>query len=63
MVIGCALSNKAYIYVRNENIWLQDSIIADGDGALSSVSIYGNYAIVGSPNNNTTDSVFIYVLN
>ncbi|ETR73222.1 MAG: PKD domain-containing protein, partial [Candidatus Magnetoglobus multicellularis str. Araruama] len=62
-IIGCDPSNKAYIYVRNENIWLQDSIITDGDSALSSVSIYGNYAIVGSPNNNTTGSVFIYVLN
>ena len=69
-VAGNAGQGKAYIFKRNGSMWAQQSGITASDGAAndifgSSVSISGDYVIVGAPNkdvgaNMDQGKVYIY---
>jgi hypothetical protein len=72
MIIGAKHFNsdqgKAYIFHRSGTTWTQQAGLTDtgglaGDWFGQSVSISGNYAVVGAPYKNNTGEIFIYYFN
>lgn len=60
-IVGGSASGSAYIFRRDDSSWVEEQKILASDGAPSdlfgwSVSISGDYAIVGVPNDDDNGS-------
>ena len=57
---------SAYIFVRSDNTWTQQAKLTVADGATDdnfgySVSISGDYTILGAPNDDSSGSAFVFL--
>lgn len=63
VIIGDYIRTRAYIFEKQNNLWVEDEIIIQGNNTFFgySVAISGNKAVIGEPNkNNLTGSVYMY---